>query len=91
MVIVAPCTEVPVPEFPSKQTISEEPGTAALFDPPDEVDQFVFPVAAQVFELPPPTQYRVVPDKQAESGRAKINATRNRTRNALFLPHDPEV
>ena len=50
-------TESPVPEFPSKKTSSAEPGTEALFAPPDVSAQFVLPVAIQLVKAPPPTQY----------------------------------
>ncbi len=42
---------------PSKKTSSDAPGTEALFEPPEVALQLVFPVALQLAEAPPPTQY----------------------------------
>ena len=47
---------VPLPELASKMQKSLTPGTDALLEPPDEVAQFVFAVAAQDVDAPPPTQ-----------------------------------
>ena len=55
-VMLAPTFVVPDPELPSKMQKSPVPGTLALFDPPDDVAQFVLEVAAQLVEEPLPTQ-----------------------------------
>lgn len=41
----------------SKKQSSEEVGTEALFAPPEVADQLVLPVAVQLADEPPPTQY----------------------------------
>ena len=54
--MLALITEFPVPLLLSKRAASPTPGTLALLPPPDEVAQLVGPVAAHVFDEPPPTQ-----------------------------------
>ena len=56
IVIAALIVEALFP-LPSKNTSSLDPGTEALFAPPDVAAQFVFPVAFQLADAPPPTQY----------------------------------
>src|SRR3990167_7788318 len=55
-VILAEMLDVPAPEVTSKIALSETPGTEALLEPPEVVDQLVLLVAFQLVDAPPPTQ-----------------------------------